>query len=105
MDYVLIIIIAVCVIALIQIHKKRKEEPVIDPIVVKGPDTSDANDKTEPSSDVAKKEEKPSGPPQYTIYQLSAKKAMRVCPFCDGENRTEALVCNICGRDLYNRKG
>lgn len=106
MDYALLLVIAVCGIALIIIYSKRKNlsEIVIDtpdadpekPDPSNAPDTSGASG----SNLIEKKEEKPSGPPHHTIYEFNTTRSMRVCPFCDGENYAGAKVCDICGQNM-----
>ena len=92
--FVLLLIVAVCVIALIYITRKQK---ALDEEVVIKPTESSGSSDTTPSKP---EEDKPSGPPQNTIYEFNAKSTKRLCPFCDGENSVGAKVCNICGRDL-----
>lgn len=99
--FVLLLIVAACVIALIYIARKQKaldEEVVIKPTDSTGSSgTASSSTGSTPSKP---EEDKPSGPPQNTIYEFNAKSTKRLCPFCDGENSVGAKVCNICGRDL-----
>lgn len=99
--FFLLLIIAACVIALSYIVRKQKaldEEVVIKPRDSSGPSGTTGS----MTSSVPGKpnEEKPSGPPQNTIYEFSAKSTKHLCPFCDGENSVGAKVCSICGQDL-----
>ena len=86
MELVLLIIIVASVITLIYITQKSKDLEKEDVV-----DTFDA---------MQQEKEKPSGPPQNTIYEFSSKAGKRLCPFCDGENSAGAKVCKICGRDI-----
>lgn len=98
---VLLLIVAVCVIALIYIARKQKA--LDEEIVVKPTDSSWSSGATSSSRGITPgkvEEEKSSAPPQNTIYEFNAKSAKRLCPFCDGENSVGANVCKICGRDL-----
>lgn len=98
MELALLIIVAALVIALIYITKKRKA--LEDEGFTATSDTSGTSGSTSTATNTQKEEEKPSGPPQNTIYEFSSKAGKRLCPFCDGENSAGAKVCNICGRDI-----
>lgn len=98
--FVLLLIVAACVIALIYIAGKQKA--LDEEVVIKPTDSSGSSGTTSSTtgSTPSQPEEKPSGPPQNTIYEFNATSAKRLCTFCDGENSVGAKVCNICGRDL-----
>lgn len=93
MEIILILIVAISLIALIRVSKKRKAlEKSLE-------ESSDKRD-TPVLPDTEKKTEITSGPSQINIYELSSKAGTRLCPFCDGENRAGVRVCDICGRDI-----
>ena len=70
--YILLIIVAVCVIALIFISRKQKALDRDYPIVPSVPaDTDGPKEETE---------EEPSGPPQNTIYEFTSGTGKRLCP-------------------------
>lgn len=96
--YVLLIIVAACIIALICISKKRKA--LDEESYSKTPPTSIPSAEKATTPNVTKEAESLSGATQNTIYEFKAKKATRLCPFCDGENGTGAATCIICGRNL-----
>lgn len=95
MELVLLLVLAVCVIALIRITQKLKAlEEESDSTITNTSGTS----RTSSSTINDKKEEE--GLPQNTIYEFSEKSEKRLCPFCDGENSLGAKVCIVCGREL-----
>ncbi len=96
--YVLLIIVAACIIALICISKKRKA--LDEESYIKTPPPSIPSTARAATSDVPKEAEMFSGAAQNTIYEFKSKSAIRLCPFCDGENSTGAATCIICGRNL-----
>ena len=95
--WILLAIVAVCVIALIVIGKKR-EALEADPVVVDGKDSGRGStvkpvEKTVPVPAVV-------GPPQVTIYEFKLSGKLCLCPHCDGENNAELSNCHICGHKL-----
>lgn len=98
---VLLLIVIACAIALIYVARKQKK--LDGEVTIKPTDSSVSSGATGSTTGNAPgkpEEEKPSGPPQNTIYEFNAKSVKRLCPFCDGENSVGAKVCNICGRNL-----
>jgi len=96
--YVLLIIVAACIIALICISKKRKA--LDEESYIKTPPPSIPSAESATTSNVPKETETLSGPAQNTIYEFKTTRTIRLCPFCDGENSTGAATCIICGRNL-----
>ena len=96
--YVLLIVVAACIIALICISKKRKA--LDEESYIKTPSTSIPNTEKAATPNTPKEAEMPSGAAQNTIYEFNAKRATHLCPFCDGENSAGAATCIICGRNL-----
>ena len=107
MEFILILICAFCVIALIYVINKGVEldrESDIVAEVMKKAATKEVVikkvEKVEKKETEKKEEGKPSGPPQTTILEFSPKTGVRLCRFCDGENVIGAKVCAICGQDI-----
>jgi len=96
--YVLLTIVAACIIALIFISKKRKA--LDEESYIKTPPPSIPSAESATTSNVPKETETLSGPAQNTIYEFKTTRTIRLCPFCDGENSTGAATCIICGRNL-----
>lgn len=96
--YVLLIVVAACIIALICISKKRKA--LDEESYIKTPTTSIPSTERTDTSNVPKETEKLLETAQNTIYEFRAKSTTRLCPFCDGENSLSAATCIICGRNL-----
>ncbi len=96
--YVLLIIVAACIVALICITKKRKA--LEEDSYIKTPPTSIPSTESAPASTVPKETEITSEMAQNTIYVFNARAVTRLCPFCDGENNAGAATCIICGRNL-----
>ena len=93
MELVLLLIVVVCVIALICINRKSKD--------LKNRDAT-AETCSEISTSTGEEQESKNNcsSSQNTIYKFLHKTGMRLCPFCDGENGTDAQKCGICGKDI-----
>ena len=101
--YVLLFIVAACVIALIYISRKQKDlddGPHKEGGSSGGSPDGGTGGSPDGGTPVKHIEEAPSGPPQNTLYEFHIKSAKHRCPFCDGENSAGARVCDICGRNL-----
>lgn len=92
--YILLIIIAVCLIALICVVKKQKKLTKGTTSGPKVPPEPEIPETSGPEITVT------SGPPQHTIYAFQVKNPTRLCPFCDAENRIGEQYCNVCGQKL-----
>lgn len=87
LGYVCILLIAVAIVALIVVNKKRSEisefeTPAEDPMKVKVDEP--------PVQQYS----------QQTIYEYIQTETVRICPGCDGENDKTVRFCAICGYDL-----
>lgn len=101
--FILLIVIAVCVILLVMISKKRKElrdmmyyerERESGEFIVKDLPKTPGKTKSDPvdpgpTSTIKSK--------QNTIYEYQCWTRTRVCRQCDGESAMNADRCGICG--------
>ena len=99
--FILLIVIAVCVILLVMISKKRKElrdmyerERESGEFIVKDLPKTPGKTKSDPvdpgpTSTIKSK--------QMTIYEYQSWTRTRVCRQCDGESAMNADRCGICG--------
>lgn len=88
----LLFVVVGCVIALIYISKKQKE-------------LNDSDIEMKPETELEREvvpehHSESSTHAQNTIYEFQGTDTMRICPYCDGENRKDAGKCAICGQDL-----
>ena len=101
MEFVLLLIAAACVVVLIRMFAKdataEKEEAHIPANDAKETSATGVPETPESAPKEVKKTE---GPPKLTIYEFSAKRGTKACPFCDGENIVAEKQCKICGRDI-----
>ncbi len=110
--FLIILPLAVVIGYAIICGRKEKDHPDIKPTPssVKSRDYSGSSEKSPPAKPVAKAPvtsavtekhaEKPSKPTQVFIYVYSSRSDRQYCPFCDGENNTDAIACMICGQEL-----
>lgn len=105
MEWLLIAIVVLCVIALIviAIMRKKAEDEATTP-TPKIPEVKKEPESKKTSSPVVKtrfeKKQEPL-PEQITIYAYQMKPGVRRCRYCEGENSMSAAACCICGERLY----
>lgn len=92
----LLLVVAICIITLIYISKKRKAAEKEKYTAAKPSAASSVTEKTTVSEKIEKRPETV----QNTIYKFETKAATRLCPSCDGENGANAETCIICGQRL-----
>ena len=103
MEWLLIIIVILCVIALIMIAimRKKAEDETATPKI---PEVKKEPEPKKSSSPVVKtcfKKKQEPLPEQVTIYAYQMKSGLRRCRYCEGENSMSATACCICGERLY----
>lgn len=108
--WILLLVVAVCVVALIYVAKKSDklleetpsdETDSISSSSVSGRSVggaSSGSSAVKPAAVQAKVEEPEDS--QVTIYAYGSSRANRLCTLCDGENDVSATHCRICGNQL-----
>lgn len=98
LGWILLLIVAACIVALIVISRKRRE---LEKRISSEFDSDGSLNSEKPVADNAPQED---GSPQMTIYEYRSSSSKCICPICDGENELTAKCCRICGQK-FSKKG
>ena len=109
----MLIIFALCAVGLLSLSKKQDNKK--DELPLPGPEDGpglkgDSGPKSDPEPEsegetgagpqVPPKPEPLPGPPVISIYSCEAKRGVKICRYCDGENDKDARTCQICRQDF-----